>query len=207
MEFSGYIYSMRITIESHNPNWTTRFRTFKKEIELLLDGFKPVIEHIGSTSVPGLAAKPVIDIQVGVKDENLFNDIVKSMLIHPAYIYYEVFNISMPGRRLFVRLKDDVPTGKFERVFKKEKDIPHEQINPHRAAHVHIWKYDTEDWTRHIAFREYLKSHESIKQEYESLKKQLSTKNWEHGMAYNEGKDAFIKREERKALEWYIKNK
>ncbi len=169
----------------------------------MLQGIDPVIEHFGSTSVPGLAAKPIIDILVGVKDKIYFSSIVERLLEHSSYIYYQAFNKEMPDRRLFVRLKDGVDTGAFESVMDDLDTIPHDQINLARIAHIHIWEIDSEDWIRHIAFREYLKAHDDVREEYAALKRGLGKKNWSHGMEYNDGKNAFIKEEEAKAIAWY----
>jgi GrpB-like predicted nucleotidyltransferase (UPF0157 family) len=194
---------MRILITPYNPKWVEEFNRIKVELTKLLQGYFLAIEHIGSTSVPGLAAKPVIDIQIGLEKEEYLDQVVPLMLQHQRYIYYKAFNPYLPNRRLFVRLKDDAPMDSFPNTFSDIEAIPHEAINPLRFAHVHIWPVDSPDWTRHIAFREYLKAHDSVRLEYEELKKQLSQQEWEHGMAYNDGKDVFIKREEKKAVAWY----
>ena len=198
---------MKITIAPYNPDWKTQFQKIKEELSILLKELNPKIEHFGSTSVPGLSAKPVIDILVGIQDVNQFDFLVKKMSQNKRYIYYKVFNIDMPGRRLFVRLKDEVDMEQYENIFTEPEKIPHEKINHHRMAHVHVWEYGSDNWIRHIAFRDYLKTHEDVKLEYENLKKELSQKKWKHGMEYNDGKNEFIKREERKAVSWYLKNK
>ena len=64
---------------------------------------------------------------------------------------------------------------------------------------------ETDDWLRHIAFREYLKGHPKIKSQYELLKEELSLMDWRDGNEYNEAKDSFIKKEEAKAILWYEK--
>lgn len=193
---------MKITIEPYNPNWVHQFDEIKNELNDILVDFDPIIEHFGSTSIPHLAAKPVIDILVGIDDTKYFREIEKRMKSHP-YIYYEVYNSSMPNRRLFVRLKDEVDTTLFPKIYQTLDNIPHQELNESRIAHVHIWKFGTPDWIRHIAFRDYLIAHPYIKKEYETLKKELSKRNWEDGNDYNTGKDKFIKTEEAKAILWY----
>ncbi len=195
---------MKITIAPYTPDWVQQFNSIKKELSLILKELNPVIEHVGSTSVPGLAAKPVIDIIVGLEDVKYLEKVVELMRPHP-YVYYEVFNSDMPTRRLFVRLKNEADQRLFPKVFTESDNIPHEQINIYRLAHVHVWEIGTPDWVRHIAFREYLKAHPDVRQQYEGLKKGLSSKNWKHGMEYNDGKNSFIKKEEAKAIAWYGK--
>ncbi|MOA08135.1 dephospho-CoA kinase/protein folding accessory domain-containing protein [compost metagenome] len=77
----------------------------------------------------------------------------------------------------------------------------------HRIAHVHVLPFGSEHWIRHIAFRDYLRVHPAIKDEYQKLKEQLSTMEWKDGNDYNDAKDSFIKREERKAIKWYYEQK
>lgn len=192
---------MKIKVVPYNKEWPKLFQQLKEEIWGVLVDLQPVIEHIGSTSVPGLAAKPIIDISVGLKNHDDLDKTIKPMMAH-HYIYYEVFNEGMPDRRLYVKLKDGHHLH-FPDKFSAGVNIPHDKINDVRIAHVHIWVYGTPSWDRHIAFREYLKAHPKVKQEYENIKLGLSKKDWEHGMAYNDGKNDFIKREEAKAIEWY----
>ena len=193
---------MKITITPYNPEWSKKFEELKRELGAILKNTDPIIEHIGSTSVPGLAAKPIIDIQVGLPSESYFDYVVKQMDGYP-YIYYEVFNSSMPNRRLFVRLKNKNAANLFPNIFTDLENIPHEEINRYRMAHVHVWVYGAPDWVRHIAFRDYLKTFPDIKSEYENLKKELSKKTWQDGMEYNDGKNAFIKRVQKEAMKWY----
>lgn len=198
---------MQIKIAPYTTDWVNQFENFKAELAFLLHDFQPQIEHFGSTSVPGLSAKPVIDILVGIQELSQFDSLVESILRHDRYIYYQAFNAFIPNRRLFVRLKNTSSTETFVPVFSKLENIPHEKINEHRIAHVHVWKYQSDDWIRHIAFREYLKVHESVKLHYQQLKEALSLRVWQHGMEYNDGKDQFIKREEKNAVDWYLKQR
>ena len=197
---------MKIEVVKYNQHWPEQFQKLKAELGILLRPLHPVIEHIGSTSVPGLSAKGVIDICVGVKNQHLFSDVVGYMHMHPQYIYYSVFNDVMPQRRLFVKLKDIDSVKEFGNVFSNREHIPHEEINSLRVAHVHVWEMDSRDWKRHLAFRDYLRKHEEVRKEYEALKLKLSQQEWKDGMAYNDGKNEFIKFHEAKAVEWHNSN-
>ncbi|MCC6411494.1 MAG: GrpB family protein, partial [Saprospiraceae bacterium] len=172
-------------------------------LETLLTDLHPVVEHIGSTAVEGLSAKPIIDIQVGVENEAAFEQVVERMSRRNDYIYYKVFNETMPGRRLFVKLSGDVEVLGFEKVYHQLEGIPHDALNKKRIAHVHVWVYGTPDWNRHIAFREYLRAYEDVRMSYEQLKLDLSQQEWAHGMAYNDGKNAFVKKVEGEAVRWW----
>ena len=193
---------MKITIAPYSPAWPSAFLHLKKEIAGILKELNPAIEHIGSTSVPGLAAKPIIDIQVGLASTDDFPIVEEKMMAH-HYIYYGVFNSTNPNRRLFVRLKEKEDQLRFPNKFTNLDNIPHDEINDLRLAHIHVWQQDTPDWNRHMAFREYLKAHPAVMQAYQELKMKLSEQEWQDGMAYNDGKNAFIKTMEAKAVAWH----
>ena len=192
---------MKIEIEEYNREWTGQFEKIKADLYSILINLNPKIEHIGSTSIPDLAAKPIIDIQVGIKNSNDLDKTIEPM-INNHYIYYEIYNSVMPDRRLFVGLKDEKDIRNFQNIYSKGDLIPHEKINQLRLTHVHIWEHGTKDWNRHIAFRNYLREHAEVKGQYESLKKQLSLKDWKDGNEYNDAKDSFIKTTEAKAILW-----
>ena len=173
---------MKINIEKYNTEWTSQFEQIKADLCSILVKLNPKIEHIGSTSVPNLAAKPVIDILVGIESSSDLDKTIEP-LISNHYIYYEIYNSVMPNRRLFVGLKDKKDIRKFRNIYSKDDLIPHKKISQLRLTHIHIWEDGTE-----------------------SLKKQLSLKDWKDGNEYNDAKDSFIKTEEAKAILWYGKN-
>ncbi len=193
---------MKITIEAYNPNWPIQFEQLKAELETILKDFNPIIEHVGSTSVPHLAAKPIIDILVGLKTSADLDKTVSPML-NNHFIYYETYNAVMPERRYFVGLKDKSAIRKFQNIYKEGDITPSDEIHHHKLTHIHIWEFGTSEWIRHIAFRDYLRTHPSVRADYEALKKELSAINWKDGNEYNGGKNDFIKREEAKAILWY----
>lgn len=198
---------MKINILPYDENWVKEFNRLKAELLIIFGEINPFIEHIGSTSVPGLASKNVIDILVGIEEINQFDFITKELTQNDRYIYYKAFEKGLPNRRLFVRLKDGVSSAKFEKVFFHQEKIPHDEINKSRIANVHVVEKNSSEWLRHIAFRDYLKVHEKVRLEYAKIKAALSQKTWKHGMEYNKGKNSFIKREEKNAVEWYLSKK
>lgn len=198
---------MKLPFESYNPAWKTMFEGLKEELSEMLLVLSPLIEHIGSTSVDGLSAKPIIDIMIGVSDYRDL-DRVPLFLNNGSYVYYEKYNEDMPYRRFFVRLTANAKELGLMEVIGKEDDIP-EQMHDHslRMAHVHVIPTDSEHWLRHIAFRDYLRAHPAIVQEYQTLKERLTQQEWKDGNDYNAGKDVFLKREEQNALRWYKESK
>lgn len=196
---------MRVEVEKYNPEWSTVFKCLQIELEALLRDFKPIIEHIGSTAVPGLSSKPVIDILVGVrKPESL--DKVPGSLIRHDYVYYQKYDEMMPYRRFFVKLKSRPCNFTIPKTYKITDEIP-EDIDPYKLAHVHVLEYESNNWLRHIAFRDYLKHNADIKQEYEDFKLTLNKLFWFDNREYSRAKDEFIKDAEKKALMWYGQHK
>ena len=193
---------MKIEIEAYNPRWPQQFQKIKEELQSVLSPLNPRIEHFGSTAVPGLAAKPVIDILVGIDSKADLDNTIQLMM-DQHYIYYETFTAAAPDRRLFVGLKNKQDISQFQTSYTNEDVIPHERILRHRLSHIHIWELGTEEWIRHLAFRDYLLAHPEITEQYAQLKLQLSQKTWKDGMEYNAGKDGFLKETEKKALRWY----
>lgn len=194
---------MKITIEKHNPNWANDFETIREELLKLIGFLDPKIEHIGSTSVHGLSAKPIIDIIVGVDSEKDLEKTIKS-LINNNYIYYEYYNEGMPYRRFFVKHKINPKDLSIPSIIIDEDKIPaNTKEYNYRLAHIHILPYNSEHWIRHIAFRDYLRTHLDIKYQYQYLKEELSKQEWLDGNEYSEAKDKFIKTEEKKAINWY----
>ncbi len=96
---------MKITFEKYNPSWKKQFESIKNELMEDIGFLNPRIEHIGSTSVEGLSAKPIIDIMIGVRSEEDLNKI-PSLLKGKTYVYYEKYNEDMSYRRFFIKLKD-----------------------------------------------------------------------------------------------------
>ncbi len=193
---------MKIEIEPSKPEWALNFKKLKKELHEHIAFLNPSIEHIGSTSVDGLSAKPIIDIMVGI-ESILFLDQTVEPFIKSGYIYFEKFNSAMPNRRFYVKLKSIPSTFNVPTTYFEKDEVPNE-LNDYKLAHIHIFEKNSPDWNRHIAFREYLKSHPEIKDAYQQLKIRLSSQNWENGSEYNSAKNDFIKLNEEKALNWWV---
>src|SRR5690606_17563066 len=75
-----------------------------------------------------------------------------------------------------------------------------------RKAHIHVLPRNSPHWQRHIAFRDYLQTHPTVKEEYQALKEKLTKQVWRDGNEYNEAKNAFIKVVEERALKWHQRN-
>lgn len=155
---------------------------YNKEASYLGEILKEIlveIHHIGSTAVPGLAAKPIIDIMPVVTDISLvdpYNFQFESL----GYECLSEFGIL--GRRYFRKGGEN------------------------RTHQVHIFEQDNiKDIKRHLAFRDFLRIHLEFAQEYAELKKKLADQYPEDIEKYNNGKDNFVKKIEQEALKWQEK--
>jgi GrpB-like predicted nucleotidyltransferase (UPF0157 family) len=194
---------VKIWFETYNPFWQQAFELIKAELTAALGFATPEIEHIGSTSVTGLSAKPIIDVLVGLASDKQL-DMVVEPLMDKGYVYYQKYNDEMPYRRFFVKHKVTAASLSIPLLIGKDTKTPDTTLeHEKRLAHIHVLRAGSEHWTRHIAFRDYLRTHPRVREEYQRLKELLSTREWKDGNEYNDGKNDFIKREEQKAIEWY----
>src|SRR5919199_1927127 len=144
-----------IILAPYNSEWPLLYEQHKQRILEAIGHITAGIEHVGSTSVPGLAAKPTIDILVGVRtDEDLDRSVAPMQAF--GYEYLAKYEDRMPYRRLF-HLRLDGAT-------------PAHRVNVHLVTHGH------EFWERHLLFRDYLRAHPDTTAEYELLKRQLATR-------------------------------
>ncbi len=142
-----------------------------------LDGVAVAIHHIGSTSVPGLSAKPVIDILIEV---TRLADLDTQTSAIESLGYEAKGEFGIPGLRYFRR--DDASVTRTHQI------------------HAFVGGPQTD---RHLAFRDYLISHPPIAQLYGNLKRQLAERFPNDINAYMDGKDSFVKHYEAEALAWY----
>lgn len=194
---------MNIHLKTYDPLWKQSFETLREELSSLLGSPEPKIEHIGSTSVEDLSAKPIIDLLIGVADQAGLDRVI-TPLMDNGYIYYEKYNQDMPYRRFFVKHKVNPEILGLPAIYREQDIIPATtQEHDQRLAHIHALPYLSEHWIRHIAFRDYLRTHPIVRQQYQALKENLVLHEWADGNAYNQAKDDFLKIEEQKAIDWY----
>jgi GrpB-like predicted nucleotidyltransferase (UPF0157 family) len=142
-------------IQKYNPSWIKGFNEIKKVINEALTNLNVQIEHVGSTSIPNLAAKPIIDIDIVFDAAKDFNAIKEGL---EKIGYYHNGNQGIPNRD----------------VFKREKaDFKHEILDT-IAHHLYICSHDSEALQRHILFRDYLLVHEAARIEYQNIKYALA---------------------------------
>ena len=165
-----------IEVVDYRPEWEKMFKEEEKEIRKILGKNCIAVYHIGSTSVRELPAKPIIDIMPVVKDISLV-DAHNPEFQALGYDCRGEFGI--PGRRFYAKGGDK------------------------RTHHIHIFEKSSQaDIKRHLAVRDYLRSHPDTAREYGNLKKQLASL-YPHGNdRYCDGKEAYMKELEQKALKW-----
>lgn len=168
-----------IVVVDYDPLWPLLFRKEADAISRILGDNLVLIHHIGSTSVPFLAAKPIIDIMPVVKDLSGV-DAVSGEFVKLGYEYLGEFGIK--GRRYLRKGGQE------------------------RTHQIHIFQMeDDTNILRHLAFRDYLRSHRDVAMEYAELKKDLAARFPYDIDGYCDGKDAFVKRIENLALAEYSK--
>lgn len=162
----------RAEIRPHDPNWTVRAQAERESLtSLLAPWLAGEIEHVGSTAVPGLAAKPIVDLAAPVTD--LDAAAAGAHLAADGWSYVSPALDGRPWRRFFV--KPD-PTGQ------------------RREAHLHLIQAGHERWTDQIRFRDALRGNAELARQYEDLKRKLSENSGHDREAYTEGKADFVAR-------------
>jgi GrpB-like predicted nucleotidyltransferase (UPF0157 family) len=141
-------------IQEYNRQWPADFQRIKTILSDALTGIPVTIEHVGSTAVPGLAAKPIIDIDVVLADRNDFESIKERL----AQIgYYHNGDQGIADREVFKRSTSE-----------------YEEVLDAIAHHLYVCSIDSEELKRHLLFRDYLHTHAAARNEYQQLKQQLA---------------------------------
>jgi GrpB-like predicted nucleotidyltransferase (UPF0157 family) len=163
-----------IELVSYDVTWPARFREECEELRRALEPWLVgPIEHIGSTAIPGLAAKPVIDIMAAV--DNLESS--RPAIDAAADLGYCYFPYQADRKHWFCK-----PSPAF------------------RTHHLHLVPLESPQWVRPLAFRDYLRARVDVAAEYEALKRRLANEFRFDREAYTDGKGPFIDAVTDKAL-------
>ncbi len=165
------------TFTDYSPKWPLEFEQEAKRLKTLFGNELITVHHIGSTSVPLLAAKPIIDLLPLVRNIN-YIDNQTPMLEKLGYKAWGEYGLA--GRRYFTK-----------------------DCGVYRTHNIHVYQADSPDVERHLAFCAYLRNHESVRTEYEALKREVYARHPADIAAYNDGKNEWIKQIEPVAVEWY----
>jgi GrpB-like predicted nucleotidyltransferase (UPF0157 family) len=157
-----------VRLVPYDPGWPGRFEAERSRVKAVIGPWiSGGIEHVGSTSVPGLAAKPIIDIMVGVKDLE-------------------------EARGAFVGLAE---LGYLHAPYKQE--IMHWFCKPsvkERTHHLYLMEKDGPEWRARIAFRDHLRAHPETARSYEQLNGELANRFRNDREAYTQAKAEFVAR-------------
>ncbi len=159
----------QIIVEEYNPDWVDSFLQEKESLLSALCSNIIDLEHIGSTSVFDLAAKPIIDILIGVKTLDEAEKCIP-ILEKMNYQYVPEFEDILPERRYFCKPSQG-----------EGHDI-----------HLHMTILGSDFWERQLLFRNYLRMHSDARDRYSKLKKRLAKKHRNNREAYTNAKEDFI---------------
>jgi GrpB-like predicted nucleotidyltransferase (UPF0157 family) len=165
-----------IRVVPYDPEWAGEFEREAAAIRDALSDVLVRIEHVGSTAVPGLPAKPIIDIQVSVANIRARDSFV------------------LPLERLGYLFAPD-PDSPHYHFFGKPAERP-------RRVHVHVCAAGSDEEMRHLAVREFLRSHSEEAAGYGNIKCELARLSHHDRLAYIEGKEPFMSDLERRAVAW-----
>jgi GrpB-like predicted nucleotidyltransferase (UPF0157 family) len=169
----------QVLVVAYNPAWKLEFEREATFIRRALGNMVAAVHHVGSTAIPNIYAKPIIDIMPVVADITRLDE-ARWQAAMTALGYEALGEFGLPGRRYF---RKDNAAGI-------------------RSHHVHSYQHGHPDINRHLAFRDYLIAHPAEAQRYSALKQRLARAYPTNIEAYSNGKDAYIKEQERAAMAW-----
>lgn len=157
-----------VYIEEYTSDWVKQFQEEREILKGIMGQKAIAIEHIGSTSVEGLGAKPILDIAIGVNDLKVVSEFVEPLKqIGYEFVYHKEF----PERRFFRKGQWRAGT-----------------------HHLHFYQFEGEHWNNQILFRNYLRNNPDVLEEYHQLKVNLAEKFRFDRVSYTENKAPFIQK-------------
>ncbi|QUL58261.1 GrpB family protein [Paenibacillus tritici] len=156
-----------IEVVPYDPAWKAEYRRIEARMLDIAGDLIIGSEHVGSTSIEGLWAKPVIDLDLVMESYDKLPEIIRRL---QQFGYEHQGNLGIEGREAFQSLQDD--------GFMK--------------YHLYVCPKDGKGYLEHIAFRDYLRSHPSARDEYQAVKQRLAEEFRYDIDAYCEGKTAFV---------------
>ena len=158
----------KVELEEYNPKWAKDFEVEKANLTQILGDDAIGIHHIGSTAIPGISAKPIIDIAVEVESFNLLDEL-DDTLKEQGFIYRSIHD--EPGYKLYIKGGED-----------------------YRSHHIHFYEKGSKKLKNDLYFRDYLIEHPETAQKYDALKQNLASKYPDDRKKYTKGKKEFIEK-------------
>jgi GrpB-like predicted nucleotidyltransferase (UPF0157 family) len=168
-----------IVVSDYDPDWPTLFEQERTRIKNALGPVALAIEHVGSTAVPGLPSKPIIDLLVGVPSLEEANERCIEPIEALGYNYIPEYASWLP-RELFFRRG---PPGPW-------------------THHVHLMEPFHSRWEALLVFRDYLRAHPEAARAYADIKRALAASSKDNIEAYRNGKNTFVEETTAKARAW-----
>jgi GrpB-like predicted nucleotidyltransferase (UPF0157 family) len=158
-----------VVVTDYDPAWPAMFAQERANVAAALGPLAVTIEHVGSTAVPGLAAKPIIDLLIGARSlaDARAHGIAALRVL--GYTYLPEYQSFLPD----------------ELFFRKGVGGPW-------THHLHVMEPSNPRWEHRLLFRDYLRAHPETAQDYVTLKRRLAATCKDNIAAYRSGKDAFV---------------
>jgi GrpB-like predicted nucleotidyltransferase (UPF0157 family) len=168
--------SRPVVIVPYDSRWPGTFEALRLVYSTALAGVATAIEHVGSTAVPGLAAKPVIDVDVAIATRDVLPEVIRRLT---CLGYHHEGDLGVAGREAFsTRGAENVPRDG------KRRSWP--------AHHLYVCAADCREFHRHLLFRDWLRRHPATVLEYADLKRRLAESYRDDRDGYTEAKTEFI---------------
>ena len=161
----------RVEVRPADPQWQRLGAALRGELDLALARWLVApVEHVGSTAVPGLAAKPVLDLQAAVADLGCAPAVAEAVAGSGWHLVPPEFDVR-PWRRFLVQVV----------------------VDDARVAHLHLLVGNSERWGEQLAFRDALRAEPGLVQQYAALKRQLAAEHADDREAYTDAKSDFVR--------------
>lgn len=169
MSWPGWA-TARVAVRPADPRWQRRGDRLREELDVALARWLAApVEHIGSTAVPGLPAKPVLDLQAAVPDLGCAPAVAEALAGNGWHLVPPELD-ARPWRRFLVQAAGDV-----------------------RVAHLHVMAVGSQRWVEQLAFRDALRADPDLRQRYAALKQELAADHADDRERYTAGKTAFLR--------------
>ncbi len=168
---------MRVFLVPYDPKWPEEFARESPAVARALGDLFLAIHHIGSTAIPRIHAKPIIDMLAVV---SAIDEVDRRNAELQALGYEAMGEYGIPGRRYF--RKDDAGSN--------------------RTHQIHVFQTGSPQIERHLTFRDFMRAHAEFADQYAALKRRLAERHPSDIAAYSTGKDEFIKEMDAKAAAW-----
>jgi GrpB-like predicted nucleotidyltransferase (UPF0157 family) len=157
-----------VVLTPYSPDWPTQFHAIREDLLAVFTALVVTIEHVGSTSVHGLSAKPVIDVLLGARSLGDIESKIKP-LSEIGYSYVPKYEREIPMRRYFVKSSATM-----------------------MRVHLHAVELGSRIWREHLAFRDRLRVDADLCAQYQALKLRLAEEFADDKAAYTAAKSPFI---------------